>query len=357
MLLQSMLIQRSDCRRFIRGYSSVARLLSNLTRKGQPWNWNQECQQAFNELKNRFVLAPILVNNDPTHPKIIETDASNLAKGAVLSQVKPDNRYHLIAFYSQKFSDAELNYDIHDKEMVVIIEAFKEWSHFLQGTGHRVVVYTDHKSLQYFNSTKVLNPRQARWAEVLSEFDFLISYCPDVQNGKADALSRRSDPELEGRSAPQISIFKPGQLAPIQKSDQLLVQLLSPKGKVPTRGSTPAGGYDLYSTEDAIVAPHSRAIVSTDIAILVPTGTYGCIASRSGLAVKFSFDISAGVIDADYRGNIRILIVNHSNEVSKLKKEIEQHNLYQSVSKQQILLQQLYYQKQIEETKDSEVQV
>ena len=71
-------------RRFIRGYSSVARLLSNLTRKDQPWNWNQEYQQAFDELKNRFVSAPILVNNDPTRPKIIETDASNLAKGAVL---------------------------------------------------------------------------------------------------------------------------------------------------------------------------------------------------------------------------------------------------------------------------------
>ena len=118
-------------RRFIRGYSSVVRLLSNLTRKGQPWNWNQECQQAFDELKSRFISAPILVNNDSTRPKIIETDASNLAKGAVLSQLEPDNRYHPIAFYSKKFSDAELNYDIHDKEMVVIVEGFKEWSHFL----------------------------------------------------------------------------------------------------------------------------------------------------------------------------------------------------------------------------------
>ena len=103
-----------------------------------------------------------MVNNDPTHPKSIETDAYNLAKGAVLSQLEPDNRYHPIAFYSKNFSNAELNYNIYDKEMVVIVEAFKEWSHFLRGTGHRVVVYMDHKNLKYFNSTKVLNPCQAR---------------------------------------------------------------------------------------------------------------------------------------------------------------------------------------------------
>ena len=77
--------------------------------------------------------------------KIIETDAYNLAKGAILSQLEHDDRYNPIAFYSKKFSDAELNYDIHHKEMVVIVEAFKEWSHFLRGPGHRVVVYTDHK--------------------------------------------------------------------------------------------------------------------------------------------------------------------------------------------------------------------
>ena len=204
-------------RKFIRGYSAVARPLSNLTKKGQPWNWNQECQTAFDELKGRFISAPILVNNHPERQKIVETDASNLAKGAVLSQLEPDGKYHPIAFYSNKFSDAELNYDIHDKEMVVIVDCLKEWRHFLQGSPHRVVVYTDHRNLEYFNSTKSLNPRQARWAEVLSSFDFVISYRPGDKNGKADALSRRTDPELEGGNAPQMSMFKPGQLA--QKFD------------------------------------------------------------------------------------------------------------------------------------------
>ena len=76
-----------------------------------------------------------------------------------------------------------------------------------------------------------------------------------------------------------------------------------------------AAGYYLYSPEDAVVVTHSQTIVSTDIAILVPPGTYRRIVPKSGLAVKFSIDISAGVIDLDYHGNVRILIVNHSNKV------------------------------------------
>ena len=77
---------------------------------------------------------------------------------------------------------------------------------------------------------------------------------------------------------PQISLFKPGQLAQIQRDNHLLVQLLSQNARVPTRGTTEAAGYDLYSAEHTIIAPQSRAKVSTEISILVTTGTYGRIA-------------------------------------------------------------------------------
>ena len=110
-----------------------------------------------------------------------------------------------------------------------------------------------------------------------------------------------------------MSMFRPGQLAQIQRNGQLLVQLLSPKGKVPIRSTTLAAGYDLDSAEELQIAPHSRSLVSTDIAILVPPGTYGRIVPRSGLSVKNSIDIGAGVIDADYRGPVKILLINHAN--------------------------------------------
>jgi len=83
------------------------------------------------------------------------------------------------------------------------------------GAPEQIVVYADHKNLEYFNTTKLLNRRQARWAEILSEFNFNIIYRPGERNGTADALSRPVDPELEGEGEKQdltIRMFKPGQL-------------------------------------------------------------------------------------------------------------------------------------------------
>ena len=96
-------------RRVIKGYNGVGRPLSNLNKKGQPWNWTNECQRAFDELKQRFICTPIVVNYHPQRQKIIETDASDLSKGAVLNELEPDGKWHPVAFYSKKFSDAELN--------------------------------------------------------------------------------------------------------------------------------------------------------------------------------------------------------------------------------------------------------
>ena len=117
---------------------------------------------------------------------MIETDASGLAKGAVLSQYEDSHKkWHPVAFYSKKFSPAELNYDIQDKEMVVIVDCFKEWRHMLCGIPNRVVVYTDYRNLEYLQTTKILNRRRARWAEILSEFNFVITNHPSEKNGKA----------------------------------------------------------------------------------------------------------------------------------------------------------------------------
>jgi len=179
------------------------------------WNWTQQYQEAFEELKYRFTTAPILCHYHPERRKQIETDASALAKARILSQYEPDKRWHPLAFYNKGFLPAELNYDDHDKEIVVIMNYFQEWRYFLMGAPEQIVVYADHKNLEYFDTTKLLNRRQARWAEILSEFNFKIIYCPGERNGKADALSRRVDPELEGEGEKQdltIPIFKPGQL-------------------------------------------------------------------------------------------------------------------------------------------------
>jgi hypothetical protein len=94
---------------------------------------------------------------------IVETDASDFALGAVLSQRDGENRLHPVAFHSRKFAPAEINYKIHDKELLAIVDAFKHWRRYLEGTHHQIQVFSDHQNLKYFTTTKVLNRRQVRW--------------------------------------------------------------------------------------------------------------------------------------------------------------------------------------------------
>ena len=199
-------------RRFIEGFSKIAHPLTAQTKKGLTFDWTPQCQKAFDTLKQRFIEAPILKHFRSSLPTEVETDASDFALGAIMSQQQPTTVLHPIAFHSRKFKSAELNYDIHDKEMLAIVEAFKLWEHMLKSVQGTITVWTDHKNLEYFTSTKVLSRRQARWAEHLAEFDFVIIYRPGTKNVKADVLSRRWDhaPEGGGEKPPE-SFLKPGQ--------------------------------------------------------------------------------------------------------------------------------------------------
>ena len=106
-------------------------------------------------------------------------------------------------------------------------------------------------------------------------------------------------------------MFKPKQLAAVERTNQLLVQILRQNSKVPTRRTEFAAGYHLYSAEEITLKAKTRQAVSTEIAILVPSGTYSRIGPRSGLELKHSIDIGAGVVDKDYRGPIKVILINH----------------------------------------------
>ncbi|KAJ1573896.1 hypothetical protein NDA12_004071 [Ustilago hordei] len=158
-----------------------------------PFAWNQAAQHAFEQLRSSFSTDTILHHFDPAQPIIVETDASDFAVAAVLSQSFDQGTRHPIAFFSKKLDPAQLNYPIFDKEMFAIVAAFKHWRQYLEGAKFPVQVLTDHRSLEYFTTTKQLNRWQARWSELLSDFDFVIQYRPGVQAGLPDALTRRSD--------------------------------------------------------------------------------------------------------------------------------------------------------------------
>ena len=154
-------------RRFIFNYSDIVIPLTRLTRKNTPWNFDKKCRVVFNTLKQAFIFASILTYWVPDVQLVVETDASDYALAAILSIMTKDNEIHPIAFHSQTFSALELNYNIYDKELLVIFEAFKIWQHYLEEFTSLVDVVTDHKNLEYFSTTKVLICQQARWSEYL----------------------------------------------------------------------------------------------------------------------------------------------------------------------------------------------
>ena len=182
--MQSFLGFTNFYRRFIQGFSHLARPLFNLTRKDTDWRWGAEDQSAFNSLKERITTAPILTLPDNSRPFRIEADSSDFATGAVLSQQsKEDNKWHPVAFISKSLSPVEQNYEIHDKEMLAIMRALEEWRHLVEGAEHRCEIWTDHKNLQYFMTAKKLNRRQARWSLLLVVsvfFSFLFCFCFDA---------------------------------------------------------------------------------------------------------------------------------------------------------------------------------
>jgi hypothetical protein len=188
--------------------------LFDLTKDSVKWKWSEEEQLAFNLLKGAVSLAPVLVLLDNSQLFRIEADSSDFATGAVLSQQSlVDEKWHLFTFLSKSLSSVEHNYEIHDKEMLVIIRSMEEWRHFLEGAEHRFKVWTDHKNLQYFMTAKKLNRRQARCSLFLARFDFVLHHWPGKSTGKSDALSRRADHSTGPDDNSDVVLLTPGLFA------------------------------------------------------------------------------------------------------------------------------------------------
>jgi hypothetical protein len=195
--VQSFLGFTNFYRRFIKGYSAMTAPLTEITKKEKGFQWGEKEQKAFEGLKELFTQAPMLAMYDPELEIIVETDASDFAQGICISQKQGDGKIRPIGFHSRKFTPAELNYDVHDKELMAVVTAFEQYEPYLIGAKHQVTVYSDHKNLTGFTTTKKLNRRQVRWAETLAQFDFKILHRKGKENGAADALSRRADYQIK----------------------------------------------------------------------------------------------------------------------------------------------------------------
>ena len=135
--------------------------LFKLLKKNGVFDLSQECQLAFDELKNRFTSAPILKHFTLGHESIIETDSSDYVVARVLSQYHDNpvgkRLLHPVAFYSRRMNPAECNYEIHNKELLAIIVAFEEWRRYMISSPEPIKVITDHNNHEYFTTTKALN--------------------------------------------------------------------------------------------------------------------------------------------------------------------------------------------------------
>jgi hypothetical protein len=177
---------------FIRGYSAIVAPLTRLTQKNTAFIWDTACTDSFAALKHAFMTTPILGHFDYDCEAIIETDASHYVSAGILSQYDDEGILHPVTFFSKKHSLVECNYEIYNKELMAIVCTFEEWQPELEGISHPVKVLSDHKNLEYFMTTKLLNHRQTHWAEYLSCFNFKIVYRPGKAGAKPDSLTHRS---------------------------------------------------------------------------------------------------------------------------------------------------------------------
>jgi hypothetical protein len=169
--------------------------------------WNKEYQEAFEAIKTIVLSSDCLtvIDYDSTDNEIfVTTDASDRRLGAVLAFGKTWDTARPVAFESRQLRPAEKSYPTHEKEMLAIVHALKKWRSSL--LGYHFHVYTDHRTLEYFDTQKDLSRRQLRWAEFLSQYDYDLHYIKGEENTVADALSRLPDEELETTVATTVKI-------------------------------------------------------------------------------------------------------------------------------------------------------
>jgi ribonuclease HI len=172
-------------RRFIENFSKIAKPMTELLKKEKKFQWTDECEVCFQELKKRLVSAPILCLSDLEKEFQVYCDASRLGLGSVLMQGGK-----VVAYASRQLKKHETNYPTHDLELASVVHALKTWRHYLMGK--RCEVFTDHKSLKYIFTQKDLNMRQRRWLELIKDYDLSLQYHPGKANVVADALSRKA---------------------------------------------------------------------------------------------------------------------------------------------------------------------
>jgi transposase InsO family protein len=177
-------------RRFIDKFAHKAANLNRLLHKNVPWKWTSIEQRAFNDLKNALTTTPVLLLPDPDKRFTLFFDAASTnAIGGILCQSDDNGNLHPVAYESRQLTNSELNYGVHEQELLAFVHCLKKWRHYLDA--QPFTVYTDNRSLETLKTNTNLSKRQIRWLELFQSYQFDIHHIPREKNTAADALSKK----------------------------------------------------------------------------------------------------------------------------------------------------------------------
>ncbi len=174
-------------RKHIHNYAKIDTHLSNLTRKTQTFKWTEQCQTAFETLKEYFSKAPVLVRAQPHQPFIVTTDLSNTHVGGVGSQTQNDGETKPLGYFSKKLNSTEGRYSATDKETLAVVLACRYFHHYLWGT--KFTILTDHQPLTSIFKRKTKSARMSRWIMEMREYHYEIKHVQGKYNYVADQLT------------------------------------------------------------------------------------------------------------------------------------------------------------------------